>query len=60
MDKKSSFLNKNQKLSGIFKRNEAVSVTLAVLLFLMLVIPSPFSWIRQISMLSRPPLLLME
>lgn len=41
MDQNFSFLNKNGRLSGLFKRNEAVSVTLAVLLFAALTLARP-------------------
>ncbi len=43
MDKKLTFQNSSQRISAIFKKNEAVSVTLAVLLFLMLIISSPYA-----------------
>jgi ribose transport system permease protein len=43
MDMKLSFLDKNPKLAGFFKKNEAVSVTLAVLLFVFLITASPHS-----------------
>ncbi len=41
MDQRFSILNRNGRLSGIFKRNEAVSVTLAALLFIMLILARP-------------------
>ena len=43
MQVKLTFLDKHEKISGFFKRNEAVSVTLAVLLFLFLIIATPNS-----------------
>jgi ribose/xylose/arabinose/galactoside ABC-type transport system permease subunit len=42
MDKKPTFKITSQKLTGIFKKNESVSVTLAVLLFLTLIIATPY------------------
>lgn len=43
MEMKLSFLDKHQKISGFLKKNEAVSVSLAVLLFLFLITATPNS-----------------
>jgi ribose transport system permease protein len=43
MDMKLSFLDKHQRLSGFFKKSEALSVTLALLLLLFLVTATPHS-----------------
>lgn len=43
MNMRFSFLDKHQNLFGFFKKNEAVSVTLAMLLFIFLVTATPHS-----------------
>lgn len=43
MDKRLSFLITNPKISGLFKKNESVSVTLALGLFILLVIATPYT-----------------
>jgi ribose transport system permease protein len=43
MNTKLSIQNMNQKISGIFRKNEAVSVTLSVLLFVFIIFATPYA-----------------